>query len=336
MRPAQQLVRRSRREQRRPEEESSAQKEMTVYDSGDRRARSHWRPASTSWPSLRSGGTIDVPDVVGLERAPAEDAIRAARPEAGAGCRGVQRDCPGRQGDPPEPGKGRQTQRGRHRQDRGQQGQQQGGGSGPNRPDGRLRGFQAAGRPASTPTASRTSFRTRCRKEASSARIPAAGTQVQKGSSVKYVVSKGAQPPKEVKVPDVRNLTVDQASSAPFAGRADAGNYHGGVSRTQWAPARSSARARVRVQKAKEGSSVNIVVSKGPQPVKVTVPIGHHDDQDRCAERADWPRGWFRSSAKLSNPDPATHGVMSTIRIRLPAPRSMRAPPSSSTLAKPS
>jgi len=60
-------------------------------------------------------------------------------------------------------------------------------------------------------------------------------------------------------------------------------------------------------QKVKEGSSVNVVVSLGPQPVKVTVPsvitMSKND-----AENAILARGLVPFVTELSNPDPATHG----------------------------
>ncbi|MHB1054535.1 MAG: Stk1 family PASTA domain-containing Ser/Thr kinase [Thermoleophilia bacterium] len=101
---------------------------------------------------------------------------------------------------------------------------------------------------------------------------PVAGSPVQKGSSVKYVVSLGAEPPKDVTVPDVTGRTtsaaqtlleqaglllgdvVEQSSDTVPTGQVISQNPSAG-------------------QKAKEGSSVSVIVSKGPLQVSVPTVI---------------------------------------------------------------
>ncbi|MEK7817008.1 MAG: PASTA domain-containing protein, partial [Actinomycetota bacterium] len=101
---------------------------------------------------------------------------------------------------------------------------------------------------------------------------PAAGSQVQKGSSVKYVVSKGPEPVKEVTVPSLVGLTQGEAAGQLSAAKLVLGNvtqqYSSSVPAGQVISQSPSAG-----QKVREGSSVSIVVSQGPQPpVTVTVP----------------------------------------------------------------
>jgi serine/threonine-protein kinase len=137
---------------------------------------------------------------------------------------------------------------------------------------------------------------------------PAAGTPVQKGSSVKYVVSKGAPPAKEVKVPDVKNLTIDQASARLSQEGLVLGTATEEYSETVGL-GKVISQSPGANQKATEGSAVNVVVSLGPQPVKVTVPsvitMSRSD-----AESAIEAKGLVPFVSELSNPDPATHGFV--------------------------
>ena len=138
---------------------------------------------------------------------------------------------------------------------------------------------------------------------------PAAGAMVQKDSAVKYVVSKGPEPPKkkEVPVPDVKNLTVDQASS-----RLSQDGLALGTTSEQYSDTVGTGKVISQSpgagQSVKEGSSVNIVVSKGPEPPqKVAVPnlIGMSKVD---AQNALSAKGLVASISELSNPDPTTWG----------------------------
>ena len=135
---------------------------------------------------------------------------------------------------------------------------------------------------------------------------PAAGAQVQKGSSVKYVVSKGPEPPKEVTVPDLKNLTVDQASS-----RLSQAGLTLGTTTEQYSETVGSGKVISQSPapggKANEGSAVSIVVSKGPQPTKVTVP-NLNGMNKAAAESALTSLGLVPFLNELANPDPTTWG----------------------------
>ncbi|MHB8792991.1 MAG: Stk1 family PASTA domain-containing Ser/Thr kinase [Thermoleophilia bacterium] len=137
---------------------------------------------------------------------------------------------------------------------------------------------------------------------------PAAGTPVQKGSSVKYVVSKGAQPPKEVNVPDLKNLTVDQASARLAQEGLVLGTTTEQYSETVGVD-KVISQSPGAGQKATEGSSVNVVISLGPQPKMVNVPsvitMSRSD-----AEAAILAMGLVPFVTEVSNPDPATHGFV--------------------------
>ena len=137
---------------------------------------------------------------------------------------------------------------------------------------------------------------------------PAPGSQVQKGSAVKYVVSKGPEPPKEVTVPDVTTLTTSQATNSLSAAGLKLGNvteqYHGSMPVGQIIsqnPASGS--------KAKEGSSVSVVVSKAPEPVPLQVPDLWNMTQGQAKTALD-AKGLVGSFQKVSNPDPATYGFV--------------------------
>ncbi|MHB1390855.1 MAG: Stk1 family PASTA domain-containing Ser/Thr kinase [Thermoleophilia bacterium] len=97
---------------------------------------------------------------------------------------------------------------------------------------------------------------------------PAAGSQAQKDSSVKYVVSLGAQPPKDVTVPDVTGKTTTAAQTL----LEQAGLLLGAVTEQNSATVPTGeviSQNPSSGQKAKEGSSVSVVVSKGPLQVSV-------------------------------------------------------------------
>ena len=141
---------------------------------------------------------------------------------------------------------------------------------------------------------------------------PAAGAMVQKDSAVKYVVSKGPEPPKkEVPVPDVKNLTVDQASS-----RLSQDGLALGTTSEQYSDTVGTGKVISQSpgagQSVKEGSSVNIVVSKGPEPPqKVAVPnlIGMSKVD---AQNALSAKGLVASISELFQPGP--HNLGQSIR----------------------
>jgi serine/threonine-protein kinase len=101
---------------------------------------------------------------------------------------------------------------------------------------------------------------------------PVSGTQVEKGSKVKYMVSKGQAPPKEVSVPDVRGLTISEASSKLGQSGLSLGGTTEQFSETV-ASGRVISQSPVSGSKINEGSTVDVVLSKGPQPTpQVSVP----------------------------------------------------------------
>lgn len=137
---------------------------------------------------------------------------------------------------------------------------------------------------------------------------PAPGSQVQKSSAVKYVVSKGPEPAKKVDIPDVTTLTTGQATDSLSAAGLKLGNvteqFHGAMPAGQIISQNPAAGS-----KAKEGSSVSVVVSKGPEPVPVQVPDLYNMTQGQ-AQTALGAKGLVGSFQKVSNPDPATHGFV--------------------------
>lgn len=101
---------------------------------------------------------------------------------------------------------------------------------------------------------------------------PEPGTLVQKGTAVKYVVSKGPQPPKEAKVPSVVGMNVGSAQ----AKLEQSGMLLGNVTE-QYSDSASSgqiiSQSPSAGQVVKQGSAVSVVVSKGAEPPKkVEVP----------------------------------------------------------------
>lgn len=98
---------------------------------------------------------------------------------------------------------------------------------------------------------------------------PVAGSQAQPGASVKYVVSLGAEPPKDVTVPSVVGMTVSAAQTK----LEQAGLVLGGVTEQNSdtvATGEIISQNPSSGQKMKEGSSVSVIVSKAP--LKVSVP----------------------------------------------------------------
>ena len=103
---------------------------------------------------------------------------------------------------------------------------------------------------------------------------PAPGTQVQKGSSVKYVVSLGPQPPREVSVPSVVGMNLNEAQARLHQSGLDLGDISEQESDSVPAGEIISQNPAAG-QSVNEGSVVSVVVSKGsaPEPIqKVSVP----------------------------------------------------------------
>ncbi|MHB1361544.1 MAG: Stk1 family PASTA domain-containing Ser/Thr kinase [Thermoleophilia bacterium] len=137
---------------------------------------------------------------------------------------------------------------------------------------------------------------------------PDPATRVQKGSSVKYVVSKGAEPPRQTTVPDLSNLTVDQASS-----RLSQANLALGATTEQFSDSVGS--GKVISQNPAAGQSVpvetavSIVVSKGPQPAPAKVTVQSFVAMTKAdAQNAIAAQGLVASVSEVANPDPATWG----------------------------
>ncbi len=138
---------------------------------------------------------------------------------------------------------------------------------------------------------------------------PPAGTEVQKGSSVKYVVSKGPEPPAQVTVPDLRGETVDAAEAL----LANAGLSLGSVTEefSSTVPAgQVISQNPAANQTVDEGSAVSIVVSKGPEPpAQVTVP-GVIGDTEAAATAAIGAAGLLANSVYVPAPNPADVGTV--------------------------
>jgi len=135
---------------------------------------------------------------------------------------------------------------------------------------------------------------------------PAPGSQSQKGSAVKFVVSKGAEPPRKVSVPDLQNLTLDQASS-----RLSQAKLVLGATSEQFSDSVGEGKVISQSpgsgEQAPEGSAVNIVISKGSAPAKVNVPyvIGMSKVD---AQNAVSAMGLVPLVSEVANPDPTTWG----------------------------
>jgi beta-lactam-binding protein with PASTA domain len=99
---------------------------------------------------------------------------------------------------------------------------------------------------------------------------PAAGTEVDEGSMVDYVVSQGPLPPEQVTVPDVSGMDVDKATAAiesaklsilpydEFSADAEKGEAFGQLPKAN--------------SQVDEGSAVFVAFSLGTQPTNTTVP----------------------------------------------------------------
>ncbi|MCL4472328.1 MAG: Stk1 family PASTA domain-containing Ser/Thr kinase [Actinobacteria bacterium] len=137
---------------------------------------------------------------------------------------------------------------------------------------------------------------------------PDPATQVQKGSSVKYVVSKGAEPPKQTTVPDLSNLTVEQAST-----RLSQANLALGTTTEQFSDSVGSGKvisqSPVAGQSARQGTAVNIVISKGSQPAPPKVTVQNFVTMSSAAaQNAIAAQGLVASVSEVANPDPTTWG----------------------------
>ncbi|GBE58109.1 serine/threonine-protein kinase PrkC [bacterium BMS3Abin01] len=135
---------------------------------------------------------------------------------------------------------------------------------------------------------------------------PVAGTEVQTGSTVKYVVSKGAEPPAQVTVPELTGKTVDGARALLAGAGLTLGSvtddYSGSVPVGQ-----VISQNPVAGQVLDEGSSVSIVVSKGPEIQRVTVP-GVVGDTEAAAITSLNTAGLVASSNPVPAPNPADIG----------------------------
>ncbi len=253
----------------------------------------------------QSGGNIDVPDVVGLERAQAEEIIRARnlRPELGS--EEFDETVPAGRVIRQTPEKGARLKEGgtvRLIVSRGS--------SKVAVPE--LRGQSASYADSKLKEAGLTSdrqpdqFSDTVPEGSIINQDPAPGVQVQKGSPVKFVVSKGPEPAKQVSVPDVRNLTVDQALS-----RLQQAGLTLGTTTEEFSDSVSNGKVisqnPASGQMANEGQAVNLIVSKGNAPQKVTVPelIGMTRAD---AESTVTAKGLVPFVSELTNPDPLTWG----------------------------
>ncbi|MBI5870888.1 MAG: Stk1 family PASTA domain-containing Ser/Thr kinase [Actinobacteria bacterium] len=252
-------------------------------------------------------GTIEVPDVVGLERAQAEDAIRALKLKPELDAEEYSETVPAGRVIRQNPEKGtklRENGTVRLVISRGSSKVAVPDITGQTAAFGESKLREAGLNPDRQPDV----FSETVAEGSIVSQDPPAGTQVQKGSSVKYVVSKGVQPPKEVNVPDVKNLTIDQAAARLSQEGLVLGTTTEQYSETVGA-GKVISQSPGSGQKATEGSSVNVIVSLGPQPVMVTVPsVVTMSKSD--AESAILAKGLVPFVSELSNPDPTTHGFV--------------------------
>jgi serine/threonine-protein kinase len=100
---------------------------------------------------------------------------------------------------------------------------------------------------------------------------PVAGTEIERDSTVKYVVSKGSEPPGDVIVPNLEGMTQSEAQSSLNGEGLVLGSVSEDYSDT--VPAgRVISQSPAAGQTISEGSTVNITLSLGPEPVLVPVP----------------------------------------------------------------
>ncbi|MHB1382142.1 MAG: PASTA domain-containing protein, partial [Thermoleophilia bacterium] len=106
---------------------------------------------------------------------------------------------------------------------------------------------------------------------------PPAGSEAQKGSQVKYIVSKGAEPPGDAQVPDLQGMTQSEAQNALNAEKLVLGSVSEDYSDS--VPAgRVMSQSPAAGQTIPEGSTVNITLSLGSEP-SATVPDVMGDTQ---------------------------------------------------------
>lgn len=135
---------------------------------------------------------------------------------------------------------------------------------------------------------------------------PPPGTEVEKESSVKYIVSKGAEPPAQVSVPDLRGETVDGAQALLSSAGLSLGSVTEEFSSTVPAGQVISQNPGAN-QTVDAGSTVDIVISKGPETVKVGVP-GVVGDTEANAIASISAQGLVASSVYIPAPTPADVG----------------------------
>ncbi len=152
---------------------------------------------------------------------------------------------------------------------------------------------------------------------------PASGTQVDQGSTVKYTVSKGPAPPKMVTAPDVTGMSQSDAA----ARLSQAGLKLGNITQ-QYSDSVASgdviSQNPAGGQSVKQGSSVDLVVSKGQQPVaKVAVPyvVGMTESDAANALSA---AGLLTTVTTVNNPGNAFPS--GTVKDQAPAAGTMVAP----------
>lgn len=100
---------------------------------------------------------------------------------------------------------------------------------------------------------------------------PPAGTRVEAGSLVKYTVSKGTQPVEQVSVPDLSRMTVGEATAALTNAKLAIGHVTEEFM-TSIPVGQVINQTPAAGQKVDAGSSVNIVISKGPEVAQASVP----------------------------------------------------------------
>ncbi len=138
---------------------------------------------------------------------------------------------------------------------------------------------------------------------------PRSGTQVQKGSTVKYTVSKGPVPPKQVNVPDVTGLT--QADASARLGQA--GLKVGDVTQ-QYSDTVPSGQVisqnPAAGQTVDAGAQVSLVISQGQKPpAKVAVPAVTGMSEATAVSTLS-AAGLLPTVTEVATADPAQVGVV--------------------------
>jgi serine/threonine-protein kinase len=129
---------------------------------------------------------------------------------------------------------------------------------------------------------------------------PEPGAEAQKGSSVQYVVSKGPEPLSDVTVPSLEGMTQSEAQSTLNAAGLILGSVGEDYSDTI-AAGRVISQSPASGQTIPEGSTVDIVISLGPEPVPAIVPDVYLDDQT-TAENKIAAEGLVPSVVTASDP----------------------------------